>query len=151
VRDPATNDAVGVIAVSAWRRTLPESSMAPLVEAVRRVERRLHERLVDAQARPARRRAPTRIAATRAGRMIVVFAHEVALAEFVDGVVWLHTEQGRVRAVARNLAELEQRLRSGQFVRISRQVLVNAERVREVTRSRKRGVQPDPTAHAPCE
>lgn len=141
VRDPATNDAVGVIAVSAWRKALPDTTMAPLVQAVRRVERRLHERLgAVATCAPRRREAPTRLAATHAGRMIVVPAHEILLAEFVDGIVWLQTDHERVRAVVRNLAELEQRLDNERFVRISRQVLVNADRVREVTRSRKRGV-----------
>jgi DNA-binding LytR/AlgR family response regulator len=62
------------------------------------------------------------------------------MAEFVDGVVWLQTDGERVRAVARNLIELEQRLDPTQFIRISRQVLVNVDRVREVTRSRRRGV-----------
>jgi transcriptional regulator of acetoin/glycerol metabolism len=141
VRDPATNDAVGVIAVSAWRRALPETTMQPLVQAVCRVERRLHERLAPATTRPRRRRdAPTRIAAARAGRMIVVPADEILLAQFADGIVWLQTDRDRVRALCRNLVELEQRLDSERFVRISRQMLVNADRVREVTRSRKRGV-----------
>ena len=141
VRDPATNDAVGVIAVSAWRKPLPETALPPLVQAVRRVERRLHDRLDALTARSNRRReAPTRIAATRAGRMIVVPAHEILLAEFVEGIVWLQTDRDRVRALARNLIELQQRLGGERFVRISRQVLVNADRVREVTRSRKRGV-----------
>lgn len=141
VRDPATSEPVGVLAVSAWRRTLPDTTIEPLVLAVQRVERRLHERLPQAQPAPRRRHeAPVRIAAAHAGRMVVVLAHEILLAEFVDGVVWLQTERQRVRAVARNLAELEQRLGDGVFVRISRQVLVNADRVREVTRSRRRGV-----------
>ncbi|MCW2975083.1 MAG: putative helix-turn-helix, Fis-type [Actinomycetia bacterium] len=143
VRDPATNESVGVIAISAWRRTLPETTLAPLVQAVHRVERRLHERLPQAQRPVAPRRAasaPARIAATHAGRMIVVLAHEIQLAEFVEGVVWLQTERGRVRAIARNLLELEQKLDGAPFVRISRQVLVNADCVREVTRSRSRGV-----------
>lgn len=140
VRDPATNTPAGVLAVSLWRRTLPENTLAPLVNAVRAVERRLHERL-EAPPRPrARLRAAApRIAATRAGRTVVVPADEIVLAEFDDGIVWLHTEHERLRAVARNLAELEPRLPAG-FVRISRQALVNAERVREVTRSRRRGV-----------
>jgi DNA-binding LytR/AlgR family response regulator len=142
VRDPATSEAVGVIAVSAWRRTLPESTLAPLVHAVRSVERRLHERLGDRGATTPRRRgkAPRRIAATRAGRTLVVVADEIRVAEFVDGVVWLQTDRERVRAVARNLVELEQRLDPEQFIRISRQVLVNLDHVREVTRSRRHGV-----------
>lgn len=140
VRDPATNDSVGVIAVSAWRRALPDSTMAPLVAAVRRVERRLLERLGRDEPRRPRSRAPVRVAAAHAGRTIVVPAEEIETAEFVDGVVWLRTDRGRVRAVARNLVELEQRLDRARFVRISRQVLVNGDRVREVTRSRKRGV-----------
>ena len=45
-----------------------------------------------------------------------------------------------MRAVARNLMDLEERLMGGPFVRISRQVLVNGDRVREVTRSRRSGV-----------
>lgn len=140
VRDPATKDAVGVIAVSAWRRALPDSTMAPLVAAVRRVERRLHERLAREEPRPLRQRAPARVAATHAGRVIVVPAHTVEMAEFLGGVVWLQTDRGRLRAVARNLVDFEQRLGDPRFVRISRQVLVNSDRVREVTRSRKRGV-----------
>jgi transcriptional regulator of acetoin/glycerol metabolism len=141
VRDPATSDAVGVIAVSSWRRALPDSTLAPLVRAVRGVERRLHERLGDREPQSSRRRpAPRRIAATRAGRTVVVAADDVQMAEFVDGVVWLQTDGERVRAVARNLIELEQRLDPTQFIRISRQVLVNVDRVREVTRSRRRGV-----------
>ncbi|HET7043873.1 MAG TPA: LytTR family DNA-binding domain-containing protein, partial [Gaiellaceae bacterium] len=72
--------------------------------------------------------------------LVVVPASEIRLAEFVDGVVWLQTDRGRFRAAARNLLELEARLDAGSFVRISRQVLVNRERVREVTSSRRRGV-----------
>jgi DNA-binding LytR/AlgR family response regulator len=72
--------------------------------------------------------------------MIVVPADEILLAQFADGIVWLQTDRDRVRALCRNLVELEQRLDSERFVRISRQMLVNADRVREVTRSRKRGV-----------
>jgi transcriptional regulator of acetoin/glycerol metabolism len=146
VRDPVTNAAVGVIAVSAWRRSLPDETMAPLLRAVHRVERRLHERLAPDERSAAARRAravksaPARVAATHAGRMVVVFAHEIAVAEFAEGVVWLQTDRGRVRAMARNLLELEQRLRGCPFVRISRQLLVNADRVREVTRSRRSGV-----------
>jgi transcriptional regulator of acetoin/glycerol metabolism len=144
VRDPLSREAVGVIAVSAWHRDIPDTSIAPLVRAVHRVERRLHERLE--QRIPALRvrsragTAPTRIAATYAGKLIVVLAHEISKAEFTDGVVWLQTDRGRVRAVARNLVELEERLAGGQFLRISRQVLVNGDRVREVTRSRRSGV-----------
>jgi hypothetical protein len=144
VRDPLSREAVGVIAVSAWHTDLPDSSIAPLVRAVHRVERRLHERLPPSSpALPARPRpgaAATRIAATYAGALIVVLAHEIAKAEFIDGVVWLQTDRGRVRAVARNLTELEDRLGAGPFLRISRQVLVNSDRVREVTRSRRSGV-----------
>jgi transcriptional regulator of acetoin/glycerol metabolism len=142
VRDPATNEPVGVIAVSAWRRTVPEATIGPLVQAVRRVERRLDERF-PASARMPRSPLPgarTRVAATHAGRLVVVFADEILLAEFEEGVVWLQTEQRRLRAVARNLAELEQRLGGAPFFRVSRQVLVNVDRVREVTRSRRRGV-----------
>lgn len=144
VRDPISRAAVGVIAVSARRMDLPDTSIAPLVRAVYRVERRLHERLgQQAPALRARARAgtaPSRIAATYAGKLIVVLAHEISKAEFTDGVVWLQTDRGRVRAVARNLTELEERLVGGQFLRISRQVLVNGDRVREVTRSRRSGV-----------
>lgn len=131
VRDPATNEPAGVIAVSAWRRTLPDSVTAPLIAAVRRVERRLLERLPPRRA-PAPRRVPAqkRVAATYAGRTVVVPVDEVQLAEFVDGVVWLHTDRGRIRAVARNLADLARRLDTAQFVRVSRQALVNVECVR---------------------
>jgi DNA-binding LytR/AlgR family response regulator len=115
--------------------------MAPLVQAVRRVERRLQERLPAPTPRmPRPRSGQARVAATHAGRTIVVPAHEVRLAEFVDGVVWLHTSRGRVRAVARNLVDLGRRLDATQFVRVSRQALVNTDHVREVTRSRTRGV-----------
>lgn len=141
VRDPATHEAAGVIAISAWRRSLPEGTMTPLVQAVRQVERRLQERLPTRPPTASRlRAAQTRVAATRAGRTIVVSASDVQLAEFVDGVLWLQTDQGRVRAIAKNLADLAQRLDARQFVRVSRQVLVNVDCVREVTRSRKRGV-----------
>jgi transcriptional regulator of acetoin/glycerol metabolism len=144
VRDPLSRAAVGVIAVSAWHTALPEASIAPLVRAVHRVERRLHERL-EQRAPAARLRArpdaaPVRVAATHAGKLVVVLADEILKAEFTDGVVWLHTDRGRVRAVARNLLDLEERLLGRPFLRISRQVLVNGERVREVTRSRRSGV-----------
>lgn len=145
VRDPRSRLAVGVIAVSAWERDLPDTSIAPLVRAVHRVERRLHDRLdrrapgAPARARP-RGAAPKRVAATYAGKLVVVLAGEILKAEFVDGVVWLQTGRGRVRAVARNLTELEERLGGDPFVRISRQVLVHGDRVREVTRSRRSGV-----------
>lgn len=145
VRDPVSKGSVGVIAVSAWQRELPDSTLAPLSQAAQRVERRLRERLVPDEravhtARRPARPAATRVAATYAGRLVVVFVHEIQMAEFSDGVVWLHTDRGRVRAIARNLVELESRLGSETFVRISRQVLVNGNRVREVARSRVQGV-----------
>ena len=144
VRDPLSREPIGVIAVSRWHADLPEGSIAQLVRAVYRVERRLHERLKQRTPAPPVRSgaatSPTRIAGTYAGKLIVLLAHEIAKAEFTDGVVWLQTDRGRVRAAARNLMELEERLGGGQFLRISRQVIVNADRVREVTRSRRSGV-----------
>lgn len=146
VRDPLARTPAGVIAVSAWRHALPRTTMDPLVRAANRVERRLRERLAERGPRPRPAIEPppapgaTRVAATYAGRLVIVFASEIRLAEFAEGVVWLQTDRGRFRAVARNLLELEERLDAGAFVRISRQVLVSHERVREVTSSRRRGV-----------
>lgn len=144
VRDPVLRAPVGVIAVSAWRRPLGAETLAPLLQAATRVERRLHERLPKGERRqqqPVHRSGGrTRVAATHAGRTVILFADEILLAEFDEGIVWLQTAQQRFRALARNLVELEQRVAGVPFVRISRQVLVNADHVREVTRSRERGV-----------
>ena len=132
VRDRAGRP-VGVLGISIWDRPLPERAGTWLLDATAGVERRL-------AARPAGRPAPeqgvrprpARLVGTRAGRTVIVPTASVRVAAVEDGLVWLDTDEGRLRAAARGLDELERRLAPDGFLRVSRTALVNLDRVREL-------------------
>lgn len=134
VRDPFTREPLGVIDVSVWNRTLSPCVLPWLTGAAAAVEARL--------GRLARlpRPAPTdaRVVATRAGRQLVVPVASIRVVEVDCGIVWLNTQDGRVRTRARTLAAVELLLGDG-FVRISRSRLVNVAHVRELVGGRNGG------------
>lgn len=135
--------AVGVMGVSVWRRPLPERTGAWLTAAARGVERRLEHRLGTFAHEPlasAPAPVPGRIVGQRAGRTIVVPVEAVRAVVLDDGLVWLETTDGRVRAAARGMDALEQRLVPAGFLRVSRTAMVNLHRVREIAPAFKGGV-----------
>jgi hypothetical protein len=74
-----------------------------------------------------------RLVGARGGKLIVVPLASVRFIETNDGVVWLDTDDGRIRAPGRGLDQLEQRLETQGFLRVNRQTLVNLARVRELS------------------
>ena len=80
-----------------------------------------------------------RLVGVRGGRLILVSLQAIRFVEMVDGLVWLDTDDGRLRAPGRGLEQLEQRLEPGGFLRVSRQTLVNLQRVRELSPGFKGG------------
>jgi hypothetical protein len=144
VRDPSGRPA-GVLGISVWERPLPRGAGRWLLRETVEVERRLAARprraAREEAAAPPRSEpagaspaplAASRLVATRAGRTVVVPVASVRVAAVEDGLVWLDTDDGRLRAVARGLDELERRLAPDGFLRVSRTALVNLERVREL-------------------
>ena len=135
---------VGVMGVSVWRRPLPERTGAWLTAATRGVERRLARRLgpagPDSAAAVEPGLVPGRIVGQRAGRTIVVPVEAVRAVTLDDGLVWLETTDGRLRAAARGMDALERRLAPAGFLRVSRTAIVNLHRVREVAPAFKGGV-----------
>jgi hypothetical protein len=95
------------------------------------------ERLTLQAASPAA--GPTRILGLRARRLILLSPSEIRFAEADGNTVWINTDQGRIRAFARGLGVLEEKLTSDGFVRVHRRFLVNLSRVREVAPSFKGG------------
>ena len=73
-------------------------------------------------------------------RMLVVPAERLRLAELIDGRVWLDGDDGRLRAAARGLDELEARLTPHGFLRVNRHTLVNLRKVSELAPSFNRGL-----------
>jgi hypothetical protein len=82
---------------------------------------------------------PTRILGIRARRLILLSPPEIQFAEAEGNTVWIHTDQGRIRAFARGLGVLEEKLSGHGFVRVHRRFLVNLSRVREIAPSFKGG------------
>lgn len=82
---------------------------------------------------------PARILGIRARRLILLSPPEIQFAEAEGNTVWIHTDQGRIRAFARGLGVLEEKLSSHGFVRVHRRFLVNLSRVREIAPSFKGG------------
>jgi hypothetical protein len=80
--------------------------------------------------------APTRILGLRARRLILLSPPEIRFAEADGNTVWINTDQGRIRAFARGLGVLEEKLSSDGFVRVHRRFLVNLSRVREIAPSK---------------
>jgi hypothetical protein len=135
----------GVIGVSLWNRPLPRRAGTWLLTAAREVERRLAARRQAGACAPGAqaglRSAPTphpsplagsRLVGMRAGHTVLVPVESVRVAAVEDGLVWLDTDDGRLRAGARGLDELERRLAPHGFLRVSRTALVNLDRVREL-------------------
>jgi sigma-54 dependent transcriptional regulator, acetoin dehydrogenase operon transcriptional activator AcoR len=77
-------------------------------------------------------RGPTRILGLRARRLILLSPPEIQFAEAEGNTVWIHTDQARIRAFARGLSVLEEKLSGDGFVRVHRRFLVNPARVREI-------------------
>lgn len=132
VRGPHGQPA-GAIGISAWRRPLPRQAPGLLQTVARDVERRLGQRLAAAwkgvQRAP---QAPARLVGLRGTRNVIVPVSSIRLVVVEDGLVWLETEDGRVRAVARGLDQIEQWLGPAGFVRVNRTALVDVDRVREI-------------------
>lgn len=140
VREPATGRRVGVLDVSAWRRALPVEVTRWLRAAARRVEEGPRRRPVPSSSSPCEAaRPPERLVGVRGRRSLLLRPAAVRVVEAEGPIVWLETEEGRLRAAARSLAELERRLSPLGFVRVSRSALVNLAHVREVAPSRVRG------------
>ena len=141
----ADGRAVGVVGISVWGRPLPDRAGAWLAGAASGVERRLRRRpdllprrtSVPPVAEPL---VPGRIVGQRAGRTIVVPVDAVHVVELEDGLGWLGTADGRLRASARGIDALEARLAPAGFLRVSRTALVNLHRVREIAPAFKGGV-----------
>jgi DNA-binding LytR/AlgR family response regulator len=68
----------------------------------------------------------------RGDRSVIVPVGSVALITVEDGIVWLSTDEGRLRSAGRSLDQLERALAGAGFVRVSRTALVNVDHVREL-------------------
>ena len=73
-----------------------------------------------------------RLAGTLEGRVVLVGCDEVRSVEIIDGVIWLDSDRGRLRAPGRTLGESERTLADRGFMRVNRRTLVNLARVREL-------------------
>jgi len=81
----------------------------------------------------------SRVLGVRAQRLLVLAPEEIRFAEADGNTVWMTTDQGRMRAFGRGLSALEERVHGHGFLRVSRQSLVNLNRVREIAPSFKGG------------
>jgi hypothetical protein len=79
---------------------------------------------------------PRRIVATRDNRMVLLRLPEVSFAESEGNDVWLHTDQGRLRAASQGLDKLDGELADAGFLRVHRRYVVNLSRIREIERGR---------------
>jgi hypothetical protein len=133
---------VGVLGISVWRRPLPDRAATWLTDAAGAVERRLSGRLREVEHGTALTTLPVpgRIVGQRAGRTIVIPVEAVQAVMLDDGLIWLETEEGRLRAAARGMDALERRLGPAGFLRVSRSAIVNLHRVREIAPSFKGGI-----------
>jgi hypothetical protein len=80
-----------------------------------------------------------RLVGVRGARLLLVQATDVRVIETDGGLVWLDTDDGRMRAAERGLDRLEERLAGEGFLRVNRQALVNLRRVREIAPGFKGG------------
>jgi sigma-54 dependent transcriptional regulator, acetoin dehydrogenase operon transcriptional activator AcoR len=80
-----------------------------------------------------------RVLGIRAQRLVVLAPEEIRFAEADGNTVWMTTDRGRLRAFGRGLGALEDRVAGHGFLRVSRQSLVNLNRVREIAPSFKGG------------
>jgi len=79
---------------------------------------------------------PRRLVATRDNRMVLLRLPEVCFAESEGSDVWLHTDDGRLRAAAAGVDKLDGELADAGFLRVHRRYVVNLARVREIERGR---------------
>lgn len=145
VRDPATGAPVGAIDISVWDRPLPQAAAGWLQAAVAAVEERLRLRAALGVATPTAPPphagpGPDRLVGVRGSRLVLVPVERVRAVTTEDGLLWLDTEDGRLRSPARGLEELEARLEARGFLRVSRQALVNLARVHEISPGFKGGL-----------
>jgi PAS domain-containing protein len=75
---------------------------------------------------------PGRVIARRDESLVVLAMPEIRYAEAAGNIVWLATDQGRLRAAAHGLDHLERDLSGYGFLRVHRRYLVNLRRVREI-------------------
>jgi DNA-binding LytR/AlgR family response regulator len=75
---------------------------------------------------------PGRVIARRDESLVVLAMPEIRYAEAAGSIVWLATDQGRLRAAAHGLDHLERDLSGYGFLRVHRRYLVNLRRVREI-------------------
>lgn len=138
---------VGVVGVSLWGRQLPASSSAWLGKAAGAVERRLVRRAACGRREPGTvpvvpaPRVVGRVVGVRGGRTVIVPVEEVDVATLDGGLVWLETTDGRLRAAAGGLEQLEHQLAATGFLRVSRTALVNLHRVRELAPAAGGGIR----------
>ncbi|HEX6527591.1 MAG TPA: LytTR family transcriptional regulator DNA-binding domain-containing protein [Streptosporangiaceae bacterium] len=85
-----------------------------------------------AEAEPQVSRLPGRVIARRDDRLVVLALREIRYAESDGNIVWLATDQGRLRANAHGLDNLEHELDGYGFLRVHRRFLVNLRRIREI-------------------
>lgn len=69
------------------------------------------------------------ILGVRARRLVVLSPEAIRFAEAEGNIVWMTTDQGRLRAFARGLGALDEKVRGHGFLRVSRRCLVNLNRV----------------------
>ncbi|MBS1878704.1 MAG: LytTR family transcriptional regulator DNA-binding domain-containing protein [Actinobacteria bacterium] len=84
--------------------------------------------------------AGDRIAAELEDRIVLVACDEVRFVEIVDGVIWLDTDQGRMRARGRSLDEFERISAARGLMRVNRRALVNLTRIQELRPGFKGGL-----------
>jgi hypothetical protein len=75
---------------------------------------------------------PPRIPAVREARIVLLAPHEIRYAEANGHEVWLVTDQGRLRAAARGIDNVEHQLNPSIFLRVHRHFIVNVGRIKEV-------------------
>src|SRR5262249_42343656 len=73
-----------------------------------------------------------RLAGMLDDRVVLVADEDLRFVEIVDGVLWMDSDRGRLRAPGRALEELERALGRRGFLRVNRQTVVNLARVREL-------------------
>jgi sigma-54 dependent transcriptional regulator, acetoin dehydrogenase operon transcriptional activator AcoR len=93
---------------------------------------------VPATEKPVRPRVrPSRVAAVRDNRVVLLRFSEVYFAESDGNNVWLSTDEGRLRAASQGLDKLDGELADAGFLRVHRRYVVNLSHVREVERGFK--------------
>jgi len=81
-----------------------------------------------------------RIPAELEDRIVLVASDEVRFVEISDGVIWLDTDRGRMRARGRSLDEFERTSAARGLLRVNRRMLVNLTRIQELQPGFKGGL-----------